>query len=230
MVMTTMAERIAAVRSRIHSAARAAGRDPSSIELVGVSKFHPAELVREAYAAGLRKFGENYAQELVAKAGALSDLPAIEWHMIGHLQGNKARLVAPLVHAVQTVDSAKLAEELGKRVAACGRRIDVLVEVTIAGESTKSGCIPAELAAVIAAVRAQPALRLSGLMAMPPFDDDPETTRPYFAALRALRDEHGGAEALPELSMGMSHDLEVAVAEGATVVRVGTAIFGERPT
>ena len=225
-----LAARIEAVRGRIERAARAAGRDPASIRLVAVSKRHPASAVREAHRLGLRAFGENYAQELVSKAGETSDLADVEWHMIGHLQTNKARLLAPVVGTIHTIDSTYVAAELGKRAEKLGRAVRALIEVNVAGDAAKSGCSPSELAGVIDAVRASPALELRGLMTMPPYSDDAESARRFFAGLRALRTLHGGADALPELSMGMSHDLEVAIAEGATMVRIGTAIFGERPT
>jgi pyridoxal phosphate enzyme (YggS family) len=228
--MSDIEARVAAVRERVERAARAAGRDPESVRIVAVSKRQPAAAVREAHRLGLRAFGENYAQELVAKAGETSDLDGVEWHMIGHLQTNKARLVAPVVGTIHSVDSVHVAAELGKRVAKLGRSVRVLIEVNVAKDDAKTGCSPSELAEVMDAVRASPALELRGLMTMPPYADDPETARPFFAGLRALRTLHGGAGALPELSMGMSHDLEVAIAEGATMVRVGTALFGERPT
>jgi PLP dependent protein len=225
----SIAERLASLHSRIQSAAREAGRDPSSIRLVAVSKRQPPDAVREAYAAGLRTFGENYAQELIRKAEVLSDLPDIEWHMIGHVQGNKARLLAPIVRMVQTVDSVRLVAELARRSTARPTPLDVLVEVNIAGETSKSGCPPSELGIVLAAIRNEPALRLRGLMAMPPFTDNPEDARGHFARARALCESHADGSSLLELSMGMSHDLEVAIAEGATMVRIGTALFGERP-
>lgn len=225
----TIAERLTEARVRIARAAERAGRDPSSVRLVAVSKLHPADSIREAYEAGQRDFGENYAQELVRKAESLADLPDLRWHMIGHLQTNKARHVAPAAAMVHTVDSPKLAAELGRRALAVGRTIDVLVEVNVARDPAKSGCLPEQLPEVLAAIREQSTLRARGLMTIPPFTEDPEGARPFFAMLRELRDAHGGPEALPELSMGMSHDVEVAVEEGATIVRVGTAIFGERP-
>jgi PLP dependent protein len=223
-----LAERITAVKERIHRAAEKSGRSPEAVRLVAVSKRCSAEAVKEAHQLGLRAFGENYAQELVAKAAEVGSLPGIEWHMIGHLQTNKARLLAPVITTLHTVDSTYLASEMGKRAAKLGRTIDVLIEVNVAKDPAKSGCSPYELQPIMDAVRACPALFLRGLMTMPPHSDDPERARPFFAGLRALQTLHGGAAALPELSMGMSHDLEAAVAEGATIVRVGTAIFGER--
>lgn len=224
----TLADNLALVRDRIHRAALAAGRDPATIALVAVTKTWPAAAVRDAYALGLRDFGENYAQEFVEKADALADLAELRWHFIGHLQTNKARVVAPRAAAVHTVDTAKLARELGLRAAAAGRVLDALVQVSVAGEAQKSGCAPAEVAAVCDAVAREPALRLRGLMTVPPHTDDPAGARPHFEALAALRDAHGGGQRLPELSMGMTHDLEVAVACGATMVRVGSALFGAR--
>jgi pyridoxal phosphate enzyme (YggS family) len=227
--MSDVAACVAAVRGRVERAAEAAGRDAGSIRIVAVSKRQPASAVREAHGLGLRSFGENYAQELVAKAGETADLADIEWHMIGHLQTNKARLVAPVAAMVHSIDSVHVAAELGKRASKLDRVIRVLIEVNVAKDAAKTGCSPSELASVIDAVRASAGLELRGLMTMPPYADDPSHSRPFFAGLRALRTLHGGADALPELSMGMSHDLEVAIAEGATMVRVGTAIFGERP-
>jgi pyridoxal phosphate enzyme (YggS family) len=227
--MSELADRLAAVRERIATAAARAGRGPTTVRLVAVSKRHPAQAVREAHRLGVRAFGENYAQELVSKAGELGDLEGIEWHMIGHLQTNKARLVAPVITAIHTIDSTYVAAELGKRSLKLGRTVRVLVEVNVAKDPSKSGCSPSELAGIIEVIRANPALELSGLMTMPPYADDPASARPFFAGLRALQTLHGGRAVLPELSMGMSHDLEVAIAEGATIVRVGTAIFGERP-
>jgi PLP dependent protein len=224
-----IAERLALVRQRIVDAAARAARRPEEICLIAVSKTKPAQSVREAYAAGQRDFGENYVQELSAKAEALRDLEGVRWHMIGHLQRNKVRFVAPVANSVQTVDSVRLAEELGHRALAAGRSgLRVLVEVNVSGESSKSGCVPDELGAVLEAVAGQAALELAGLMTMPPYTDDPAEARPFFDDLVRLRDAHGGRACLPELSMGMSHDLEHAVLAGATMVRVGTAIFGER--
>jgi pyridoxal phosphate enzyme (YggS family) len=226
----SIAERLAQVRARIERAARQAGRDPAAVRLVAVSKKKPPEAVREAYAAGQRAFGENYAQELAAKAEALADLPDVEWHFVGHLQTNKARVVARHAHVVHTVDSTALARELGKRVAAGGRRgapMPVLIEVNVGGEPQKAGAAPSAIDEVMQAVRAQPALVLRGLLTMPPAGDLAAARR-AFETLVSLRDLHGGAAALPELSMGMSADLEVAVACGATLVRVGTDVFGAR--
>jgi pyridoxal phosphate enzyme (YggS family) len=226
--MSTVAEGLAGVRERIARAAAAAGRDAATIRLLAVSKTKPALAIREAYAAGQREFGENYVQELLAKAEELADLPDLRWHMIGHLQTNKARQVVRVASVVHTVDSVKLARELGKRAAAAEARVTVLVEVNVGGEAQKSGCAPAALGEVLSAIDAEPALELAGLMTVPPHTDDPAGARPFFDQLVALRGAHGGAARLPELSMGMTHDLEHAVAAGATIVRVGTAIFGAR--
>jgi pyridoxal phosphate enzyme (YggS family) len=229
----SVAEALEQVQDRIRVVAAACGRDPSSVKLVAVSKTHPAAKIREAYAAGQRDFGENYVQELLKKAEELRDLPELRWHLIGHLQRNKARHVVPVVALLHTVDSAELASELSKRFGAdpdsAGRRLDVLVEVSIAAEAQKHGVAPAALAALLDAIEELPALQLRGLMCVPPLSDDAAAARPHFDALRELRDRHGGAARLPELSMGMTHDLEQAIAAGATLVRVGTAIFGARP-
>ncbi len=224
----TLASNLAEVRARIDRAARAAGRDPAAVRLVAVSKTKPAEMIREAYAAGQRAFGENYAQELTSKAEALADLPDLQWHFIGHLQTNKARVVAAHAHVVHTVDSTALARELGKRAAKNARSaLPVLIEVSVGGEAQKAGASPSDIAEVMRAIAEQPSLSLRGLMTVPPAEDLPGARR-VFETLVSLRNLHGGPQALPELSMGMSHDLEVAVACGATLVRVGTAIFGAR--
>jgi pyridoxal phosphate enzyme (YggS family) len=223
-----IAEQLGAVRARVERAAALAGRDKASVHLVAVSKNQPALAIREAYAAGQRAFGENYAQELEEKRRALADLSDIEWHFIGHLQTNKAKIVARAAHVVHTVDSVVLARELAKRVrAANGARLPILVEVNIGGEAQKHGAAPSEIGDVIGAVRELPELDLRGLMTMPPAGDV-EVARKIFQTLVTLRNLHGGERELPELSMGMSGDLEVAIACGATLVRVGTAIFGPR--
>jgi pyridoxal phosphate enzyme (YggS family) len=195
---------------------------PAHVTLVAVSKKQPPEAIREAYAAGQRHFGENYAQEWRAKADALADLPELVWHFIGALQTNKAKYLAGRVGFVHTVDREELARELAKRWAARGEVLRVFLEVNVAGEGSKSGCRPEDAPALAAAVRALPALALEGLMCIPPAGEDP---RQHFRRLRALRDALG----VRELSMGMSGDFREAIAEGATFVRVGTAVFGARP-
>ncbi|MEI8257238.1 MAG: YggS family pyridoxal phosphate-dependent enzyme, partial [Deltaproteobacteria bacterium] len=203
-------------------------RDPKAITLLAVSKTKPASLVRAAYACGQRDFGENYVQELLAKSGELADLVGLRWHAIGHIQTNKARDVARVAHVVHTLDSARVAQELGRRAEAGGAVLEAFVQVNVGGEVQKSGCEPDAVGEVIAAVQATRGLRLRGLMTVPPHTDDPAGARPYFEALVAVRERHGGATLLPDLSMGMTHDLDVAVACGATLVRVGSAIFGDR--
>ncbi len=225
----TIAERLREVRARIAQAGRPSGYGAAEVKLIAVSKRQTPEAIREAYAAGQRAFGENYVQELAAKADALSALPDIEWHLIGHLQTNKAKLAARVAHYVHTVDSAAVARLLGRRAAAGGARgpLPVLLEVNVGGEPQKAGVTPGDIDEVMAAVRAQPSLALRGLMTVPPAGDLLAARR-VFETLALLRNLHGGEAALPELSMGMSRDLEVAVACGATLVRIGTAIFGER--
>jgi pyridoxal phosphate enzyme (YggS family) len=227
-------QNIAAIRERISSAVRKAGRSTDNVALVAVSKTHPAEHIREAYDAGIRVFGENRVQEFAGKAGALTELTAAEWHMIGHLQTNKAGKAAELFSAVDSVDSVKLAEKLDAAARALNRKLRVLIEINVGGEAAKSGVAPdsRELEALLLAAPRFEALEFRGLMTVPPFTDDPEGARPYFRRLRELRDAIA-ARRLPAihldvLSMGMSHDFEVAIEEGSTCVRVGTAIFGER--
>jgi pyridoxal phosphate enzyme (YggS family) len=221
-----IAENLRAVRERIARACERAKRDPASVELVAVSKVQPVEAVREAARAGQRAFGENYAQELREKADAAGE--GIEWHFLGALQTNKVKMVAGRVALLHTCDRQSLAQELNKRAAALGIVQRVLVEVNLASEPQKGGIAPGDLGSFVDSVRNLPALRCEGLMCIPPADDDPRT---HFRTLRDLRDElHGHTGlALPQLSMGMSADYELAIEEGATIVRVGTAIFGERP-
>ena len=215
-----LGERLNAVRERIARAAERAHRDPQTILLLAVTKVFPATVIEEAYALGLREFGENYVQELEGKYGQVHNLEGVRFHLIGHLQSNKSGKAAELFDVVQTVDSAKLA----RRLSDAGRSLEVMLEVKLAPEEAKSGAAPEELPELIAAVQALARLRLTGLMTMPPWSDDPEASRPYFRRLRALAERHG----LPQLSMGMSSDLEVAIEEGSTCVRVGTALFGKR--
>jgi pyridoxal phosphate enzyme (YggS family) len=226
--VTSIADGIQAVRERIGHAAEASGRSREEVKLIVVSKAKTAEAIREAHEAGQRAFGESYAQEIEVKARLLGDLPDIEWHFIGHLQSNKAKTVAPLAHMVHTVDTPSLARELARRVVKANRRaLQVVIEVNVAHEPQKHGVSPGDLEELMQAVQAEPALDLRGLMTVPPADDL-SMTRRVFETLATLRSLHGGVLRLPELSMGMSHDLEVAVACGATLVRVGTAVFGPR--
>ncbi len=218
--MSDLSRNLAVVRERMAGAAARVGRDPAQITLLAVTKVFPASTIREAYEFGLREFGENYVQEFETKAPEVADLADARFHLIGHLQSNKARRAAELFQVIQTVDSPKLARRLNES----GARLDVMIEVKLSGEEAKSGAEPAALGELIAAVRACSNLNLRGLMTMPPWSDDPEASRPYFRRLRELAGQHG----LPELSMGMSHDLETAIEEGATCVRVGTALFGRR--
>ena len=215
-----LGERLNAVRERIARAAERAHRDPQTILLLAVTKVFPATVIEEAYALGLREFGENYVQELEGKYGQVHNLEGVRFHLIGHLQSNKSGKAAELFDVVQTVDSAKLA----RRLNGAGRSLEVMLEVKLAPEEAKSGAAPEELPDLIAAVQALARLRLTGLMTMPPWSDDSEASRPYFRRLRELAERHG----LPQLSMGMSGDLEVAIEEGSTCVRVGTALFGKR--
>lgn len=222
-------ERAAAVLDRVARAGARAGRRPGEIRLVAVSKTQGVEAVAEAREAGLSVFGENYVQEAEGKVRAFPDA---EWHLIGNLQRNKAAKAVSLFRWIQTADSAAIVAEISRRAAAAGKTVDLLVEVNLAGEGTKGGVAPGEIPAVLDAAAGLPGIRVRGLMAIPPLSDDPEASRPYFARLRALLAESArrgprGME-LTELSMGMSHDFEAAIEEGATIVRVGTAIFGPR--
>jgi pyridoxal phosphate enzyme (YggS family) len=246
--MSVIAENLGVVRARIARAAEHAGREPSSIRLIAVSKLMPSEAIREAYAAGQRDFGENYVQELVRKAEELRDLPDLRLHLIGHLQTNKVKTVVGAVSIIQSISSTRLVSELKKRLSAApefssrrwpaffpsgknapATRLPVLVEVNVGGEAQKSGCAPEETSSILEAIDQSPHLCAYGLMTVPPFDLNPQQARPHFERLRRLRDELGGPERLSELSMGMTLDLEEAILAGATLVRVGTAIFGERP-
>ena len=230
----TIAANIASIHERIAAAASRAGRNPEEIALMAVSKTHPPERIREAYEAGLRVFGENRIQEFANKIGALQNLPDAEWHMIGHLQTNKASKATELFHAVDSVDSLKLAEKLDAAARQLGKKLSLLLEINVGGEAAKSGVAPDSSALdelLIAAPRLD-SLQFRGLMTVPPFTDDPQDARPYFRKLRGLRDniaarKHPGVN-LDVISMGMSHDFEVAIEEGSTCVRVGRAIFGER--
>lgn len=221
----TIALRWREVRARVDAACARANRAVTDVTLIAVSKTHPVSAIREALAAGATDFGENYAQELAEKR---ADLPELRWHFIGRLQRNKAKLVAGHVVLVHAVDTVELAQELAKR--AGGVLQPVLISVNVAGEDTKGGVTPATAPDLARALAAVPGIRLDGLMTMPPPADDPEASRPAFLALAALRDRLAQdlGVPLPVLSMGMSGDFEVAIACGATHVRVGTAIFGAR--
>jgi pyridoxal phosphate enzyme (YggS family) len=231
----SIANHISAVRERIEAAARRAGRSAEDVALMGVTKTHGPDQIREAYHAGLRLFGENRVQEFAAKAGALVDLRHAEWHMIGHLQTNKASKAVELFRGVDSVDSVKLAEKLDLAARKLGRKLSVLIEINVGGEAAKSGVAAdsRELEELLQAAPRFEALQFRGLMTVPPLTDDPESARPFFRKLRELRDAIAArklpAIAMDVLSMGMSHDFEVAIEEGSTCVRVGTAIFGERP-
>jgi len=222
---------LARVRDRIADAARRAGRKPEDVRLIAVSKTHPIEAVRAAADAGQIDFGENKVQEALQKIAQSADT-GLRWHLIGHLQSNKARKAAAAAGAIHAIDSVDLLKRVDQGAAEAGRTVDVLIQVDLALEDTKYGAPVDAVPAIVKAAESCTAARLKGLMLLPPLADNPEDARPWFARLRALRDGlvEGGAaaERLRELSMGMSHDFEVAIAEGATMVRVGTAIFGER--
>jgi hypothetical protein len=218
--METLPQRLEAVRERILRAAERSRRDPASILMLAVTKIFPASVIVEAYDLGLRDFGENYVQEFEDKAPAVRGLAGARFHLIGHLQSNKSKKAAEIFDAIQTVDAPKLARRLNES----GRALDVMLEVKLSSEDAKSGAAPEELPELIEAVRACSNLNLLGLMTMPPWSDDPEAARPYFRRLRELAERHG----LTQLSMGMSHDIEAAIEEGSTCVRVGTALFGKR--
>ena len=213
-------EKLEQVETRIANAAAHAGRQRSDITLLAVTKKFPAALIREAFQLGLREFGENYVQEFEGKRAELADCEGSRFHLIGHLQSNKSKIAAEIFDVIQTVDTQKLA----RRLDAEQKPLDVMIEVKLSAEEAKAGAAPGEVPALVEVIRECPHLRLLGLMTMPPWSDDAEPSRPYFAKLRALADANG----LKQLSMGMSHDLEVAIEEGATIVRIGTALFGPR--
>jgi pyridoxal phosphate enzyme (YggS family) len=227
-------ENIARIRERIAAAAQRARRDPNEISLMAVTKTVPPERIREAYEAGLRLFGENRVQEFANKAGSLRDLRDAEWHMIGHLQTNKAAKAVELFTGVDSVDSLRLAQKLNASAQQLAKKLGVLIEINVGGEEAKSGIAPGsrELDELLLGAAELDRLEFRGLMTIPPFTDDPQEARPYFQKLRQLRDDIA-ARQLPAvnmsvLSMGMSHDFEVAIEEGSTCVRLGTALFGER--
>jgi pyridoxal phosphate enzyme (YggS family) len=214
------ADRVARVEERIQSACVRARRPRESVRLVAVTKVFPVEVIEAAYTLGLREFGENYVQEFEEKAPRTRLLEGARFHLIGHLQSNKSRRASELFDVIETVDSGKLARRLND----AGRRLEVMIEVKLSEEESKRGAAPEDVPALAETIAAQPCLHLTGLMTMPPWSDDPEVSRPYFSRLREL----GERLRLKELSMGMSHDLEAAIEEGATIVRVGTALFGSR--
>jgi pyridoxal phosphate enzyme (YggS family) len=213
-------EKLEQVETRIAAAAARSGRRRDEITLLAVTKKFPASVVKEAYDLGLRDFGENYVQEFEDKSGELSEMTGARFHLIGHLQSNKTRKAADLFQVVETVDTPKLA----RRLDAEGRAIDVMIEVKLSPEETKAGASPRDIPALLDVIQQCRNLHLLGLMTMPPWSDAPEVSRPYFARLRNLAEANG----LKQLSMGMSHDLEAAIEEGATIVRIGTALFGPR--
>ena len=226
--MNDLSDRLQAIRDRISAAAQRCGRDPASIELLAVSKTFPVEAIREAVAAGQLLFGENKVQEILAKA---PQLPAsLHWHLIGHLQSNKVRKVLPHVKAIHSIGSLDLARDVDRIAAELGLFPQVYLEVNVGDESSKHGFSAEQLRANLEALYSLKRLEIQGLMCIPPFDPDPALSRPYFTKLRTLRDEleQCGGAPLPRLSMGMSHDFDIAVEEGATIVRVGSAIFGAR--
>lgn len=230
----SIAENIANIRKRMTAAARMVARNADDIRLMAVTKTFPPEAIREAYAAGIRVFGENRVQEFAGKCEALSDLGGTEWHMIGHLQSNKAAKAVELFEAVDSVDSLKLAERLNAAASAAGKKLNVLIEINVGQEEEKTGMAPdsRELDALLAAAPRLGNISICGLMTIPPFTEDPEGARPFFRHLHEIRDQIAsraidGVE-MSVLSMGMSHDFEVAIEEGSTCVRVGSAIFGAR--
>jgi PLP dependent protein len=213
-------DRLNEVEERIQRAAAKAGRRRDEITLVAITKVFPASVIQDAWALGLRDFGENYVQEFESKHPEVASLDGARFHFVGHLQSNKARRAAELFHVIETVDGSKVARRLDE----AGRPLEVMIEVKLSGEASKSGADPAALPELIEVLRGLRNLRVSGLMTMPPWSDDPEVSRPYFQRLRRLAEEYR----LPHLSMGMSHDFEAAIEEGATHIRVGTALFGSR--
>lgn len=230
----SVAENVAQVRQRIAAAALRAVRDPAEITLMAVSKTFPVQSIREAYEAGIRVFGENRVQEFSGKFGQLVDLKDAEWHMIGHLQSNKASAAAEIFSSIDSVDSLKLAEKLEVSAQKLGKKLSVLIEINVGGEAAKSGLAPDsdQLEELLGSPPRFKYIEFRGLMTVPPFAEDVQQSRPFFRKLRQLRDQIAArnlpALRMDTLSMGMSHDFEVAIEEGSTCVRVGTAIFGER--
>jgi PLP dependent protein len=228
----TIASNLAAIRERIDAAALRARRNPADVALMAVSKTFPADAILEAYHAGQRLFGENRVQEFFDKFPAVANLPDVRFHMIGHLQSSKTTKAAEIFHAVDSIDSAKLAQRLSDAAQRINKTLDVLIEINVGGEEAKSGLAPddPELETILTKAPDWTNLRIRGLMTVPPFTENPEGARPYFRKLREVRDRlatrHLPSVTLDVLSMGMSHDFEVAIEEGSTCVRIGTAIFG----
>jgi pyridoxal phosphate enzyme (YggS family) len=230
--MDPVARNVLSIRERIAKAAERCGRSPDEITLLAVSKTFPAEFLVRAAEAGIRCFGENRVQEAETKIPQLRNIDGLQWHLIGHLQTNKARRAAELFDVIHSVDSVKLAAKLNQASTEAGKILSVLLQIDLGDEETKFGAEPRQIHELVEAINGFPGLRLNGLMTIPPFWDNPEDVRPYFARLRQLRDkmemEQPGCLGLNHLSMGMSHDFEQAVQEGATILRIGTAIFGAR--
>ena len=232
----SIAENLSRVRERMAAGASRAGRHPEDVVLMAVSKTFSAEQISEAYRAGLRLFGENRVQEFAGKMDALRDLHDAEWHLIGHLQTNKASKAVELFAAIDSVDSLRLAQKLNAAAQQFQKKLEVLIEINVGGESAKSGMAPdsRELEELLSRAWELDHLAFRGLITVPPFTDDPQQARPYFRKLRDLRDQIAArklpAVVMSSLSMGMSHDFEVAIEEGSTCVRVGTAVFGKRPS
>jgi pyridoxal phosphate enzyme (YggS family) len=233
--LMAIAENITLLRSRIIAAACRVQRNPEDVALMGVTKTVASPRIREAYAAGLRIFGENRVQEFATKAEAMKDLPDAEWHMIGHLQSNKAAKAAELFPHMDSLDSLPLAQKLNSAALDLAKKLSVLIEINIAGESAKSGLAPdsAELGKLLEAAPEFSFLEIRGLMTVPPYNEDPEQSRPYFRTMRAqfekIASRNFPCVRMEVLSMGMSHDFEIAIEEGSTCVRLGTAVFGDRP-
>jgi hypothetical protein len=229
--LETILENLSQIRGRIADAARRARRPADQVTIVAVTKTHPPEVIRAAYDAGLRQFGENRVQEFETKLPQISDLPETTWHLIGHLQSNKAARAARLFHRIDSVDSISLAQKLDSAAGEEDKTLGVLIEVHLGGEASKSGVSESDLPALAEGITGLRRLKLHGLMTIPPFSEQAEDVRPFFRKLRHLRDdlEKRLSRELPVLSMGMSHDFDVAVEEGATEIRPGTALFGERP-
>ncbi len=225
----SIAENLARIHDQVRAACRAANRSEADVALMAVSKFHPVELLVEAYDAGQRLFGENRVQEMQQKFATVGALPGIDLHLIGPLQSNKSAKAVEIFHAIDTVDSLKLAQRLSSAAQALGKTLPILIEVKLSHEESKHGLAPEELPALLEGIAPLPNLTLSGLMTVPPWSEDAETARPYFQQLRRLLDESQRSYAtMTQLSIGMSNDFAVAIAEGSTCIRVGTAIFGKR--